>query len=49
VSPIVVAGGVAAQFLGAYVYGQWTGHWNTNLPEQIYFQLIPRADEFAHP
>ncbi len=44
-----VAAGVTALFLGAYLYGVSTGHWSTNLPEQLYFQLIPHADEFAHP
>lgn len=44
-----VAAGVLALFLAAYVYGLSTGHWSTNLPEQVYFQLVPHADEFAHP
>ncbi len=49
VSPWAVAAGVATIFLGTYFYGLWTGHWNTHLPQQVYFQLIPNADEFAHP
>ena len=44
-----VAAGVSALFLGTYCYGVWSGHWNTDLSESVYFQLIPHADEFGHP
>ena len=44
-----VAAGVSALFLGTYAYAVWSGHWNTNLPGSLYFQLIPHANEFAHP
>ena len=43
------AAGVAAIFLAAYAYAQWTGHWSTNLPERVYFDLVPHANEFTHP
>jgi hypothetical protein len=26
-----------------------THHWTTTLPEQVYFELIPHANEFTHP
>ena len=45
----MMAAGVASLFLSVYLYGLWTGHWNTGLPEQLYFRLVPHADEFAHP
>ena len=45
----VVAAGVAALFLGTYVYGRSTSRWNTDLPDRVYFQLVPHANEFAHP
>jgi polyferredoxin len=44
-----VAAGVAALFLGAYAYGQASGHWRTDLPARLYFELIPHANEFGHP
>ncbi|MFI5106436.1 MAG: 4Fe-4S binding protein, partial [Terriglobales bacterium] len=44
-----MAAGVATLFLGMYVYARSTGHWNTVLPSHLYFQLIPHANEFAHP
>jgi polyferredoxin len=40
--------GVAVLFAGVYVFGRWTGQWDTNLPDATYFQLIPHADEFGH-
>jgi polyferredoxin len=43
-----VAAGVAILFLGAYSYARWTGHWTTDLPTRVYFNLVPRADEFEH-
>jgi polyferredoxin len=45
----VVAGGVAAIFFAFVGYAQWTGHWGTDLPSRVYFELIPRANEYTHP
>jgi polyferredoxin len=45
----VVAAGVAGLFLGICGYAQWTGHWSTDLPSKLYFELIPHANEFTHP
>jgi len=45
----VMAAGVAALFLGICGYAQWTGHWRTDLPSRLYFELIPHANEFTHP
>ena len=44
-----MAAGVAVLFVGAYVYGRSTGHWNTDLSDRVYFELIPHASEFQHP
>jgi polyferredoxin len=44
-----MATGIAVVFLGIVACAQWTGHWRTNLPERVYFDLVPRASEFAHP
>lgn len=44
-----VAAGIAAVFLGVCAWAQWTGHWRTDLPSRVYFELIPYAHEFAHP
>jgi len=44
-----VAAGVALLFLGVTGYAQWTGHWRTDLPARIYFDLIPNAGQISHP
>lgn len=43
-----VAAGIAILFLGAYSFARWSGHWTTDLPGSVYFNLVPRADEFGH-
>jgi len=45
----MIATAGAALFLGSYACANWTGHWRTELPEQLYFALIAHAQEFAHP
>jgi polyferredoxin len=44
-----MAVGVAALFLGICGLAQWAGYWRTELPSDIYFRLIPHANEFTHP
>lgn len=44
-----MAAGLAVLFLGICGLAQWTGHWRTVLPSEIYFRLIPHANEFTHP
>lgn len=44
-----MAAGVAVLFLGVCGLAQWAGHWRTDLSSEIYFRLIPHADEFTHP
>jgi polyferredoxin len=44
-----VAAGVTLLFVGICGYAQWTGYWHTNLPSSLYFDLVPRANEFVHP
>ena len=43
------AAALAVIFLGFVGYAQWTGHWHSNIPSQVYSDLIPRAHEFSHP
>jgi polyferredoxin len=43
-----VAVGIATLFLGICGYARWTGHWQSNIPSQVYFELIPHANEFEH-
>ena len=33
----------------ALTYARWTSRWQTDLPSQVYEQLVPHANEFSHP
>ncbi len=44
-----VAAGVAIIFIGLVGYAKVSGHWDTHLPNQVYFQLVPAAGEQQHP
>ncbi|MGA8490602.1 MAG: hypothetical protein WB711_09290 [Terriglobales bacterium] len=44
-----MAAGIAILFLGVAGYAKVTGRWNTNLPKQVYLQLVPNASELEHP
>ncbi len=48
-TPLVVAGVVAYLFLAAVLFARVTNHWQTNMPRSVYQQLVPVADELAHP
>ncbi len=45
----VMAAGIAALFLGVVSYAKWSGHWNGSVSAEVYRELIPRTQEFAHP
>ena len=44
-----MAAAIAAIFLGVCGYARLTGAWHTNLPDRVYMELIPQANEFEHP
>ena len=44
-----LAAALAILFLGITGYAQFAGHWRTDLPARVYFELIPQASEFTHP
>lgn len=44
-----VATGVTLIFLAVVGYARVTGGWHTDVPEAIFYDLIPRAGEFGHP
>ena len=44
-----LAAGVAVLFCGIVAFARMSGHWHTSLSDATYFDLIPRASEFAHP
>ena len=44
-----MAAGIALVFVGLCGYAKWSGHWQTDLPDRVYQELIPHANEFEHP
>ncbi len=49
VGPVLVAGILAYIFLGAVLFARATSHWQTNIPQSIYMDLVPHAKDVAHP
>jgi len=47
--PWAMAAGIALVILGVVGFARYTGNWHTELPERVYQELIPRAQEFSHP
>jgi polyferredoxin len=45
----LLAGAMAVIFLGVVGYAQLAGYWQTDLSDEVYLDLIPRASEFQHP
>ena len=39
---------IAVLFLGIVGYAKTTGHWNGDVPDHVYRQLVPQADEVDH-
>jgi len=44
-----MAVGIAALFLGIVGFAKASGYWNGDVPDYVYRQLVPRADEVSHP
>jgi polyferredoxin len=44
-----MSAGIAALFFGIVGYAKTAGYWKTDLPRSVYMQLVPHADEAAHP
>ena len=44
-----MAAGIATLFFGITGYTRLTGHWHTHLPDPVYQQLVPHADQATHP
>jgi polyferredoxin len=44
-----VAAGTLAIFLAICGYARWSGRWHTDVPDRVYFELVPRANELSHP
>jgi polyferredoxin len=49
VSPLAVCGVLAYLFFGLVLFARATNHWQTNIPQQVYMQLVPRVKQLTHP
>lgn len=49
ISPWAMAAGIAVLFFGIVGYAKTAGHWRGNVPDYVYRQLVPRANEVDHP
>jgi ferredoxin len=41
--------GIAALFLGIVGFAKASGYWNGDIPDSVYRQLVPQANEISHP
>jgi len=48
-TPRLMAIGLAVVFLGFVAAGMLLGHWHTRVPDDVYRELVPQADQFGHP
>lgn len=48
-SPVAVTCILAYIFFGMVLYARATGHWKTDLPREVYMELVPRASSLSHP
>jgi len=44
-----MAAGIAVLFLGMIGYAKAAGYWNGEVPDYVYRQLVPQANEVVHP
>jgi hypothetical protein len=44
----MIAAALALIFFGLIGAAEATGHWKTNLPREVYMQLVPNAAHFSH-
>ena len=47
--PWAMAAAIVIVFIGVVGYAQIMGFWHTELPDALYFELVPKASQFAHP
>lgn len=44
-----LAAAIALLFFGLVGYAKLSGHWDTRLPQQLYFELVSQAGQTPHP
>ena len=48
IQPRMIAAALAILFFGLIGAARATGHWQTNIPRDVYMRLVPHADEYGH-
>jgi polyferredoxin len=49
VGPLAVTVILAYIFFGLILFARATSHWQTNMPSDVYMNLVPHANEVSHP
>ncbi len=49
VTPLAMVGIVAIFFFGMILIARATNHWQTHVPNEVYQQLVPNANQATHP
>jgi hypothetical protein len=44
-----MAVGIAVLFVGIVGFAKAAGYWNGDVPDYVYRQLVPQANEVSHP
>ncbi len=47
--PVAVTATLAYIFLGLVLWARASNHWKTNVPNEVYMHLVPRANSVTHP
>jgi polyferredoxin len=47
--PVAVTAALAYIFLGLVLWARASNHWKTNVPNEVYLHLVPRANSVTHP
>lgn len=48
-APWAMAAGIAVLFFGIVGFAKSTGYWKGDVPDHVYRQLVPNANEVSHP
>jgi len=40
---------IACVFFGIVLLARATGHWQSNIPRDVYMSLVPYANQVTHP
>lgn len=49
IGPLAVTAILAYIFFGFVLFARATNHWQTNIPRNVYMNLVPHANEVTHP